>query len=460
MSENWNGVPVYNSLLKFGTRRSGQKLRKGKPEFIVAHDTGNIDSTARGNIKYYNDTYNIDINHTASAHIFVDDKEAVVCIPTVEKAWHVRYDAPMDNKWYNVDANDAAIGIEICYFRDKKRSQKSLDNGARVLAYLAEFWGIDYKTRMPGHQDLQFDKQDPGNVLAACGYGRNTSNLDKLVAKYYKTKKSNVTTQIYGQLTRDEFVEWLEQSIGKQYDADGYYGFQCYDYANAGWKKLYPNNMLHGIYAKNIAKDNAVMLNGRATVYHNTPKFLAKKGDMVLFQHGEAGHVAWVLDATLNKLVLVEQNWLNGGWTDGVEKGGKGWETVTKRVHQYEPNMIFIRPNFAPSKKKADKQKKKNTKKQRKITWNWSGRYTVNTTVKVRRAPGLSASVVRPSDWLFATQWVDIESITKKDGYWWGKFKYPTNKAAGYFYCALCKITDPKEQIRNEKYYGTIKWDK
>ncbi|WP_312632395.1 peptidoglycan recognition protein family protein, partial [Mammaliicoccus sciuri] len=84
-----------------------------------------------------------------------------------------------------VDANDGAVGVEISYFNDKKRSQKSLDNGARVLAYLAEYWKIDYKTRMPGHQDIQADKQDPGNVLAASGYGRSTSNLDKIVAKYY-----------------------------------------------------------------------------------------------------------------------------------------------------------------------------------------------------------------------------------------------------------------------------------
>ena len=57
---------------------------------------------------------------------------------------------------------------------------------ARVLAYLAEYWIINYKTRMPGHQDIQDDKQDPGNLLEAAGYSRSTANLDKIVAKYYK----------------------------------------------------------------------------------------------------------------------------------------------------------------------------------------------------------------------------------------------------------------------------------
>ena len=44
---------------------------------------------------------------------------------------------------------------------------------ARVLAYLCNYWGIDYKTEVPGHQDIQADKIDPGNLLEACGYSRN-----------------------------------------------------------------------------------------------------------------------------------------------------------------------------------------------------------------------------------------------------------------------------------------------
>ena len=31
----------------------------------------------------------IDWSIVASAHIFVDDKECIVCIPVTEKAWHV-----------------------------------------------------------------------------------------------------------------------------------------------------------------------------------------------------------------------------------------------------------------------------------------------------------------------------------------------------------------------------------
>ena len=105
--------------------------------------------------------------------------------------------------------------------------------------------------------------------------------------------------------------------------------------------------------------------------------------------------------------------------------------------------MYFVRPNF----KAAEKS-----------TWNWSGRFTAKTTIKVRRSAGLKGEVVDSGSWIYANEWVDFVSITKKDGYWWIKFKYPTNPSAGYFYLAVCKITDKDEKIKNEKYLGSINW--
>ncbi|MEB6240623.1 CHAP domain-containing protein [Staphylococcus xylosus] len=247
-------------------------------------------------------------------------------------------------------------------------------------------------------------------------------------------------------MTKNEFLVWLNNSIGKQYDFDGWYGFQCYDYANAGWAQLFPGTSLQGDYAKDIHTDNQALLKERAKVYKNTLDFLALPGDMVIFPYtyGDgAGHVGFVVSADLNQLTIVEQNWLGGGWTEGPEQGGTGWEKVAQRVHPYDPNMYFVRPNF----KAAEK-----------ITWNWSGRFTANTTIKVRRSAGLKGEVVDSGSWIYANEWVDFGSITKKDGYWWIKFKYPTNPSAGYFYLAVCKITDKDEKIKNEKYLGSINW--
>ena len=93
------------------------------------------------------------------------------------------------------------------------------------------------------------------------------------------------------------------------------------------------------------------------------------------------------------------------------------------------------------------------------ITWNWKGRFTANTTIKVRRKPGLNGAVVDKGSWIYKNQWVDFVSVTKKNGYWWIKFKYPTNPKAGYFYMAICKITDKNEKLKKEKnLFGKIKY--
>ncbi len=84
--------------------------------FIVAHDTGNPSSTAAGNVRYYENSRK---EQSASAHLFVDDKEILECIPALtappEKAWHVLYGVPTDNAMFGHDANDAAVGVEYCY---------------------------------------------------------------------------------------------------------------------------------------------------------------------------------------------------------------------------------------------------------------------------------------------------------------------------------------------------------
>lgn len=177
-------------------------------------------------------------------------------------------------------------------------------------------------------------------------------------------------------LTKKEFIKWLNASIGKQYDTDKYAAYQCFDYANAGWLKLFGHS-LKGEGAADIPNENN--FKGEATVYNNTPEFLAKPGDLVVFNRnygGGFGHVAWVIEATLNYIVVLEQNWLGGGWTSGDIWNGTGWETVTKRKHNYDFPMWFIRPLFKSENnaKKSSQSattsttKKKTTAKKKKET--------------------------------------------------------------------------------------------
>ncbi|EUK54982.1 autolysin, partial [Staphylococcus aureus M0248] len=105
-------------------------------------------------------------------------------------------------------------------------------------------------------------------------------------------------------LTKKEFIEWLKTSEGKQFNIDLWYAFQCFDYANAGWKALF-GLLLKGVGAKDIPFANN--FDGLATVYQNTPDFLAQPGDMVVFgsNYGAGyGHVAWVIEATLDYIIV------------------------------------------------------------------------------------------------------------------------------------------------------------
>ncbi|MGD6773328.1 N-acetylmuramoyl-L-alanine amidase [Staphylococcus simulans] len=355
MSEVWNGVPVRFDLLPIGTRRSGQPLTTGKPKFMVIHDTGNNNTTAQDNVNYYKNSYNIDWSMVASAHIFVDDKEAIICIPVTEKAWHVLYNTPIDNKWYNLDANNAAFGIEGCYFTDKVRTQKSLDNTARVAAYLAKFWKIDYKTEAPGHQDIQNDKIDPGNLLEAAGYGRDISNFDKIVAKYAKGTKvtlldkvkskpgtakkvENPTPSPKSSVTYQEAISYMKGLKGRYIDFDKAWAFQCMDVAvdyvyhvTKGKVRMYGN-----------AKDSIrnVFPTGWKVI-ENTPDYIPPVASIAVNAAGEFGHIGlvWSNEGGTEWFTILEQNWDNQANTPAM-----------LRKNDYSQITHFIVPDFVNQK--------------------------------------------------------------------------------------------------------------
>lgn len=149
------------------------KRRPSEPmngvKFIVAHDTGNPSSTALGNVKYYENTNNVDF---ASAQLFVDDNLIVECIPTglidnltPEKAWHVVYNTPIDNQLYGYDANDYAIGVEYCYGGNID-AQESYKRYIWVMAYICYKYGLDPSKDITAHYILDPSrKTDPKSGL-------------------------------------------------------------------------------------------------------------------------------------------------------------------------------------------------------------------------------------------------------------------------------------------------------
>ncbi|RZH89137.1 autolysin, partial [Staphylococcus aureus] len=77
-----------------------------------------------------------------------------------------------------------------------------------------------------------------------------------------------------------EFIEWLNTSEGKQFHVDLWSGFQCLDYATAGWYDLF-GLLLRGLGAQDIPFANNFA--GLATVYPKTPDYLEKHGHLDVF---------------------------------------------------------------------------------------------------------------------------------------------------------------------------------
>lgn len=153
------------------TKRRPGILIAPSVKFIVAHDTGNPKSTARNNVDYFERTNN---EMNASAHIFVDDKEIIECIPSItvdkpEKAWHVRYNVSHDNELFGYEANDTAVGVEYCFGSNIDAAQ-SYSRYIWALAYLCFKYNIDPSKGIVGHSILDPGrKTDPENGLREMG---------------------------------------------------------------------------------------------------------------------------------------------------------------------------------------------------------------------------------------------------------------------------------------------------
>lgn len=172
-----NQYTIRPDFLPVGTKRRSGLLISPSVQFLVAHDTGNPGSTAANNVRYYARTAN---EMSASAHLFVDDKEIIECIPALtappEKAWHVLYRVPTDDRLYGHDANDAAIGVEYCY-GDNIDADEAYRKYVWVLARCCHHFNLDPATRIVGHFILDPQrKTDPVTGLA-----RSRRSYDQLL---------------------------------------------------------------------------------------------------------------------------------------------------------------------------------------------------------------------------------------------------------------------------------------
>lgn len=177
--------PVVARYLSGPSKRRPMRPIAPAVRFLVAHDTGNPGSTAANNVRYYERSRD---EVSASAHIFVDDKEIIECIPALtgrpEKAWHVLYNVPTDNRRYGCDANDAAIGVEYCYGANIN-ADAAYARYVWVLAYCCHRFGLDPRWAIVGHCFLDpRRKSDPVSGLA---HSRRTYEelLQDIVEEYH-----------------------------------------------------------------------------------------------------------------------------------------------------------------------------------------------------------------------------------------------------------------------------------
>lgn len=161
-------IPKY--LTNETKRRSGILISPAV-KFVVLHDTGSPNSTAIGNVRWYEKTNN---EKQASAHIFVDDKEIIECVPALttdrpEKAWHVWYSRKEDNRLFGYNANDVAIGVEYCY-GNNINADEAYRRYVWVVAYICYKFSLNPEECLTAHCILDPDRrQDPKTGLAHSG---------------------------------------------------------------------------------------------------------------------------------------------------------------------------------------------------------------------------------------------------------------------------------------------------
>jgi N-acetylmuramoyl-L-alanine amidase len=280
---------ITRDYIKFGNARSGEKLEKVK--FIVSHSTGNPGSTAYANRNYFN-------NHqpSASAHTFIDDRYILEIIPLDEKAWHVMYGKPYDNQLFGEDANDAAIGVELCYGGNINFTE-AYNRYVWYHAYLCQKFNLDPTKHIVAHRTLDPERRsDPLDSFRLYGitwekfisdvnelFHGNTGRTQTPENKPSQVKDASVRLPLrVGD--RGSFVKEIQEDLIRagfplpKYGADGIFGEETESAVMAFQKRygLYVDGL---VGRETLAKLMEVV---KSRLYHEEfplPNKILKRGD-------------------------------------------------------------------------------------------------------------------------------------------------------------------------------------
>lgn len=215
-----------------GKGKSRPKEKNDGITFIVAHDTGNPGASA-----YVNRAYFAKNVVSASAHTFIDDSVILEIIPLTEKAWHVRYVSTMDNILFSGDANDKAIGVELCWGGSISFSE-AYNRYVWYHAYLCDKFNLDPQSDIVAHSTLDPTRRtDPQNALNR--YGITWADFIEDVLNVWKTfrttssdekVRSTNSTLIVTYGDRGAAVEKIQELLIRagmdlrEFGADGVFG--------------------------------------------------------------------------------------------------------------------------------------------------------------------------------------------------------------------------------------------
>ncbi len=130
--------------------RPGLKLSGVKG--IVMHWTTTPGASALNERDYFNGTC-IAAERYASAHYFVDRKEAQLIIPENEVAYHAHENNGCYVSFLKPNANKTAIGVEMCVEKNGKIHSETVQNAAELVADLCKRYGLS-TDRIVRHYDV------------------------------------------------------------------------------------------------------------------------------------------------------------------------------------------------------------------------------------------------------------------------------------------------------------------
>ena len=132
-------------------------IKNSRIEGLIMHYTANNGGTARNHKSYFNNLNGV----YASAHLFVDDEEAICIIPLNEVAYHANDIQKYVNgqPYYPLrsiigNANYSTIGIEMCLDRNGKITEKTFQNTVKAVKELIAKYPNITRNKIWRHYDV------------------------------------------------------------------------------------------------------------------------------------------------------------------------------------------------------------------------------------------------------------------------------------------------------------------